>query len=228
MTRTSRSIRRRTSASVRTVVVLPVPPFSDRTEIVAAMRAATLQALLGQRRGLGRRARRTADGRGVHEPQRVTADRDLVAVLERAPLDPPAVDEDAVERAVVEHARAVGLVDDERVAPGDRRVVEAHVGGQRAADPRPLALHRNDLVAGAVREDEVLARDRQALARLGDERGRLLAGRRGGRRRGNPLALQGERPGTGKLARRTWVHQVLLWARPDGRAILAAPLRSGS
>jgi hypothetical protein len=51
---------------------------------------------------------RRSDGRGVQEEQRVSADDDLVAVLERAPLDTAAVDVDAVERAVVESRRPDG------------------------------------------------------------------------------------------------------------------------
>ncbi len=42
MASTSSPIRRKTSASVRTVVVLPVPPFSDRTAIVSAMARARI------------------------------------------------------------------------------------------------------------------------------------------------------------------------------------------
>src|SRR6266536_2695789 len=138
MASTSRSSRRRTSASVRTVVVLPVPPFSDSTEMVWAMGAATLPAPRGPALWLLRqrsrcRADRLADRRRVQEPQRVPPDDDLVAVLERTPFDAAAVDVDAVERAVVEHPRAIGLMDDQGMAAGDRRVVEADVGGQRTA-----------------------------------------------------------------------------------------------
>ena len=78
----------------------------------------------------------------LDEVQPVAADDDLVAVLQRAPLDALAVDEHAVEAAVVEHAHAVGLAHDQRVAARDGRVVEAHVGGEAAADPRPLARER--------------------------------------------------------------------------------------
>src|SRR5689334_12510881 len=52
----------------------------------------------------------------VDEPEVVPADDQLVAVAQRVPLDPLAVDEDAVERAVVEHAHAVGAAYDEGVA----------------------------------------------------------------------------------------------------------------
>src|SRR5688572_13746951 len=69
------------------------------------------------------------------------ADRQLVAVAQLLPLDPLAVDEDAVEAAVVEHAQPpAGLRDDQRVAPRDARVVEAQVGGDAAPDARPAAL----------------------------------------------------------------------------------------
>ena len=78
--------------------------------------------------------------RDVDEMQVVAADHDLVAVGQRAPLHALAVDEHAVEAAIVEHAQPVGLADDQRVAAGDGRVVEADVGGQAAADPGPLAL----------------------------------------------------------------------------------------
>src|SRR5919106_2935377 len=125
MARTSRPTRRSTSDSVRTAVVLPVPPFSDRTVIVSAIEGEHdiarpwARPLLGGDRGLDGRP----DGRGIHEIQRVTADRDLVAVAQRAPLHAPPVDVDAVQRAVVEHADALRLVDDERVAARDGGVV---------------------------------------------------------------------------------------------------------
>ena len=88
--------------------------------------------------------------------QVMAADHDLVAVGERAPLDALAVDEHAVEAAIVEHAQPVGLTHDQRVPTGDGRIVEADVGREAAADPRPLALQgerRPDpVVAGAVGE----------------------------------------------------------------------------
>ena len=164
----SGSTRRNTSVSVRTAVVLPVPPFCESTAIVAAIGAGTI----GQQRApatcavapqisIGR-SRRAVAGAGckrmpeidrhIDEVQVVAADHDLVAVGERAPLDPLAVDEHAVEAAVVEHAQAVRLADDQRVAARHGRVVEADVGGQAAADPRPLALQRErDDVAVDVR-----------------------------------------------------------------------------
>src|SRR5947208_7807603 len=76
-----------------------------------------------ERRGLARRDLR----RGLEEVQPVTADHDLVAVAQDAPLDALAVDEDAIEAAVVQHADAVGLADYQRMAARHGRVVEAHV-----------------------------------------------------------------------------------------------------
>src|SRR5689334_10100133 len=87
---------RSTSARVRTVVVLPVPPLSDRTAIVSAMWPPRYSVAQRCRLSRFRGAHR------VEEIQRVAADQDLVAVLERAPLHAPAVELDPVERAVVE------------------------------------------------------------------------------------------------------------------------------
>src|ERR671925_60006 len=99
MARTSSPTRRSTSARVRTVVVLPVPPLSDRTAIVSAIEA---EQVTVRSRALGLLARddrsrdRRPDRGGVHEEQRVAADRDLVAVGQRAPLHAPAVHVDPV------------------------------------------------------------------------------------------------------------------------------------
>src|SRR5437763_1351259 len=120
MVSTCRPRCRSTSARVRTVVVLPVPPFSDRPAMVSAA-AMTAARLLAQGCGLGG----PGGHNGVQEIQRVATDRDLVPVAQRAPLHAPAVDLDAVERAVVEHAHAALLVGDQGVAARDGRVVEA-------------------------------------------------------------------------------------------------------
>ena len=92
----------------------------------------------------GESAERAAGGRRLHVVERVAAHHDLVAVGQRRPLDAPPVHVHAVERPVVEDPHAVGLGDDQRMAPRDGRVVEADVGGQRAADPRPFARYRHD------------------------------------------------------------------------------------
>src|SRR3954465_5893322 len=108
MARTSRPTRRSTSESVLTVVVLPVPPLSDRTAIVSAIEDGhdtvrpAARSLLAGCRGDRRR-----HGHGVQVEQRVAAHGDLVAVRERAPLHAAPVDGDAVQRAIVEHAYAV-------------------------------------------------------------------------------------------------------------------------
>ena len=162
---TSRPTRRSTSARVRTVVVLPVPPFSDRTAIVSAMRPARYAGPLTRLR----RGRLSAGAGGRHGVQEVQAWRpidDLVAVGQRAPLHAPAVDLDAVERAVVEHAYAALLAGDQGMTARDRRVVEADVGGQRAADPRPLPADRDDDDAAVLLEREVAAGAAEAGPRL--------------------------------------------------------------
>src|SRR5215211_8015707 len=108
MARTDSPTRRSTSARVRTVVVFPVPPLRDRTAIVSAMRGRDLSEASvpdGGRRGRAARA----DGGAVEEVDGVAADGDLVAVVERRPVHPPAVHVHPVERAVVEHPYAVRL-----------------------------------------------------------------------------------------------------------------------
>src|SRR4051794_29609142 len=114
MASTFRPTRRSTSARVRTVVVFPVPPFRDRTAIVSAMRGRDCSEDLASDGGRGGRAAR-ADRGAVEEVDGVAADRDLVAVGERRPVDPLAVHVDAVEGAVVEHPYALGLRHDERM-----------------------------------------------------------------------------------------------------------------
>jgi hypothetical protein len=108
--------------------------------------------------------------------QAVASDDDLVAVGQHAPLDPLAVDEHAVQAAVVQHADAIRLADDQRVAPRHRRVVEAHVRGQAAPDPRPLALERRDAHAARLLPGQVLAVLGDHRARPGDQLAALLGG----------------------------------------------------
>src|SRR3954471_3451596 len=128
-----------------------------------------LEFLLGRRRSLG----------DLEVGQAIAADEDLVAVVQAAPVDALAVDEHAVERAVVEDAHAIGLADDERVAAADRRVVEADVGGQRAADARPLLGQRDGDDAPAVLVGEVLAGGRSAAAGALDPLRALVTAKRG-------------------------------------------------
>src|SRR3954469_7658642 len=112
MASTSRPTRRSTSARVRTVVVLPVPPFRERTAIVSAMSGRDCseelepgsgrRRLEGASRGLlvpdgGRRGRAArADGGAVQEVDGVAADGDLVGGSGRRPLHPPPVPVPAV------------------------------------------------------------------------------------------------------------------------------------
>src|SRR4029453_10381845 len=66
--------------------------------------------------------------------QAVAAHEHPVAVLERAPLPPVAVDEHAVEAAVVEYPDAVGAADDQRMPAGDGGVAESPLGSRARAE----------------------------------------------------------------------------------------------
>src|SRR5215218_71626 len=67
---------------------------------------------------------------GLQQVEAVAADRQLVAGVELGDVDLAAVDEDAVEAAVVEEPRLLALLDcDHCVAAGDAGVVEADLGG---------------------------------------------------------------------------------------------------
>ncbi len=119
---------------------------------------------------LGGPGRRSGCRRQVQEAQAVAPDDDLVAVAQDPALHPRAVDEHAVEAAVVEHAHAVGLAHDEGVAARDGGVVEAHIGGEAAPDARPLARQRHGPQLAGLFVAEVLAGLLDALARAGDLR----------------------------------------------------------
>src|SRR4051794_20828744 len=216
MASTSRPTRRSTSASVRTVVVLPVPPFSDRTAIVSAAAIAAAGYLLHERL----RAGDCGCGHSVQEEQRVAADRELVAVGERAPLDPPAVDRDAVERTVVEHPNPRLLTGDQRMTARDRRVVEADVGGQRPPDPGPLAGHGADDDAVVLRERDVAPRGGETGPRLLQPRRRRGPGRGASRMAERARANARQRAGGLGVMVESWVHLLLPpWVR------LTPPLR---
>jgi hypothetical protein len=131
----------------------------------------------------------------------VAADEDLVSVLQGTPLHAPAVDVDAVERAVVEDPDAALLVGDQRVAARDGGVVEADVGGERAADARPLAADRDDVDAPVLLEGEIAAGAAEPGPRL------LEPGRRLGPRGHRARADTGEGPGALSVDVETWVHQ---------------------
>src|SRR4051812_12364235 len=153
MARTSSPARRKTSARWRTAVVLPVPPFWERTAILCATLARLCQAPGPRGRSRAERARipqpgplRPSPPRAfrpeallarrlqrlagalelgfdrLDEVQSVAPDDDLVAVRQHAPFDALAVDEDAVQAAVVEDAHAVRLAHDQRMPARDRRV----------------------------------------------------------------------------------------------------------
>src|SRR5690349_2272100 len=87
------------------------------------------------------------------------ADREFVAVFESAPFDQLAVDEDAVEAAVVEDAQRVWkLGDDQGVATGDAGIVEAYVRCGTAADPGPTERDRKDPDLAVLSTGDVMAR----------------------------------------------------------------------
>ena len=93
--------------------------------------------------------------------------------------DALAVDEDAVEAAVVEHADAVVLDEQHGVAARDGRILEAQLGRQAAADAHRVAGHRDGAHAAGVVEDEVAAGLLERVAGGVDQR---VAARRCARR----------------------------------------------
>src|SRR4028118_2017473 len=96
---------------------------------------------------------------GDQPEEAIAADRELVAISQLAPFDELAVDVDAVEAAVVEYAQGlVVLPDHQRMATGDARVVEAHVGHGAAAKPVPALLQREDAHLAVVLHGQVAAR----------------------------------------------------------------------
>ena len=102
---------------------------------------------------------------GFEGEEAEAADCQFVAIGEAAPFDDLAVEEDAVEAAVVENAQRVGaLGDDQGVAARDAGVVEADVGGGPAT--------------GAVRELIALTE-----RKLGSARGAKVRSRSWGRSR---------------------------------------------
>ena len=119
----------------------------------------------------------------LQEAHDAPADLDLVAVAQARLAHALAVDVDAVAAAVVgDHGRAVAL-EHERVAAGDRRVVEHDVGAGAAADAGDPAEAQDDHLL-PVRDGEVAARrqrpDRgRGEARPVQQRARAQEGGRG-------------------------------------------------
>src|SRR5215207_3340075 len=72
----------------------------------------------------------------LEKADRDVTEADLVAVGEDGLAHALAVDEHAVEAAVVEHHDEVVARRDHRVAAGHGQVLEHHVGGRRAAQPQ--------------------------------------------------------------------------------------------
>src|SRR5262245_17584054 len=83
------------------------------------------------------------------EGQLVLADLELVPVLERPRLDPAPVQERPVQAPPVLDEELAVPTHDERVAAGDRDVVEEDVAVRRAADRR-LLLVEKEVLSGAA------------------------------------------------------------------------------
>src|ERR1700682_480199 len=75
----------------------------------------------------------------AQKAEAIAPDDDLIAVAQDLAFHPRAVDEHAVEAAVIEQADTVRLAHDQCVPARDGRIIEAQVGGQAAPDARPLA-----------------------------------------------------------------------------------------
>ena len=113
------------------------------------------------------------------------ADADDVAVDERLPADPAAVDQGAVGGAEVLDRRRAAVEDDVDVLAADAGVGQPDVGLGAAADD--VAPGR-ELVPGARAVDDEDVRDAGPGAGAADDRGTLLAGVGG-----DPAAQRGER-----------------------------------
>src|SRR5829696_2641948 len=91
----------------------------------------------------------------AEEADRDVAEADLVAVRQHGLADPLAVDEDAVEAAIVEHDDHVAARGDHGVAAGDGQVLEHHVRGRRSAQAQRLGADAYDDELVAVLYSEV-------------------------------------------------------------------------
>src|SRR3954447_6903181 len=119
----------------------------------------------------------------LQEGEPVLADLQLVAVLDRRRLDPLAVDEGAVEAALVLDPEAAPLADEQRVLARHGHVVEEDVAVGGASDHRALAGRPERLArAAAARADDEcgalephLLRARRLLDLLGGEGLRRVA-----------------------------------------------------
>src|SRR5688572_13977732 len=88
--------------------------------------------------------------RSREEGQLVLADLQLVAVVERARLDAPAVEEGAVQAPLVLDEELPVAAHDQRVATRDRDVVEEDVAVGRAANGGLLLLEQEVLARAAA------------------------------------------------------------------------------
>ena len=162
--------RRNTSVRVRTVVVLPVPPFCESTAIVWAIAAdSTWNALPSARARSGPRQQGWALVVAGHADERepITTDENLIAIVQGSPLDAFAVDENTVETAVVEDSHAIGLTHDERVASGDGRSRSA-----RRRRTAPIRVHSR--VSATVLDSSPSSYSRYSPGSISSSRARTI------------------------------------------------------
>src|SRR6185295_280992 len=102
---------------------------------------------------------------GLNDVEPVTADLELVAVLKWRPLDPLAVDEQAVQAAIVEGAQLVfGSADDQSMSARNGRVVELDIGRAAATDPVPAIVELDDHGLVVLLEGDAQASGREVRA----------------------------------------------------------------
>lgn len=104
---------------------------------------------------------------GFESEEAEAADRQLIAIGKSAPFDDLAIEEDAVEAAVVEDTQRVGLLgDDQGVAARDAGVLETDIGADAASNPGPALGDREYLdLAVVIAQSDVAAWSFQHLSR---------------------------------------------------------------
>src|ERR1700709_1836734 len=171
--RRTRSISSCSSARARSAAA-EIPGAPDGSEGSTGLGAAFTAAILGAG-GAG------TGGVELQRVEAVVADRQRVTVVQGPELDVLAVEEDAVEAAVVEDPhRLPGFGDDEGVAAGDAGVVEPEVGVGGAGDPGPAVLDRegDDLAVVALESEAEAGARLLSLARPLEPARRLVPVRR--------------------------------------------------
>src|SRR5690348_3339130 len=177
---------RRTTSPIRSILVL--------LPTVALTPGASRAAMNGEAEslpGCSNQTRRVACS-SFDEGEPVLADLELVAVFELLVVDAPAVDEGAVERALVLDEEVAFTLDEHRVVAGDGDVVEEDLAVGRAADARPVAARPEALPRPAAARAHDERRPFEALDRVARELADLL-GRERLRRLDVRLALLEQR-----------------------------------